>query len=145
MICACVKNLFDLHVQGRLVAWEQRRVEAHLSHCARCAAEAQSWRRLFAGLRAVPALAAPPELKAGLRRSLAGRSARPAQRPAAEALAPWAQSVPSLALVLSFAAFLLSVSASILGPGVPMQGCSDSPLSVCAPHTSTVSVIRRSP
>jgi anti-sigma factor RsiW len=145
MICGCVKNVLDLHVQGRLLAWESRRVEAHLCRCSRCSAEAQAWRRMFTRLRAVPSLTAPPELKAGLRRILSGPAARHASCSEAPVPTAWRSRVPSLALVLSLAAFLLSVSASILGPGVPQQGCSDSPLSVCVPFSASKSVVRSTP
>ncbi|OGS41850.1 MAG: hypothetical protein A3J82_06030 [Elusimicrobia bacterium RIFOXYA2_FULL_69_6] len=128
-----MKSLIELHIQGRLLERQSRWVDAHLSRCPRCRAEAAAWERLFTGLRGLPARPAPAGLKESLRRA----AARPAPaEPAEEAWDLRPILPPALALAGSFAALLLSVSASILGPGLPSQGCSDAPQSVCVPRTS---------
>ncbi|MDD5629771.1 MAG: hypothetical protein PHU21_11945 [Elusimicrobia bacterium] len=133
MICACVRSILELHVQGRLAEPQARWVRGHLERCPRCRAEAASWQRLFSGLRGLPARPAP----AGLKEALLKAAARPARSQAvAESWDPLPVLPPVLALAGSLAALLLSVSASILGPGLPSQGCSDAPQSVCAPRTA---------
>jgi anti-sigma factor RsiW len=136
MICALVEPLLDLHALNRLAPPQARWVASHLSACASCAAEAAAWKAMLEGLRAAPAPAAPADLKAALKKAAAAAAPRPA--PARDFADDWRPaSVPSLALAAGFAAFLLSVSVSILGPGLASQACSDAPASVCiAPFAS---------
>lgn len=140
MICACVENLIEPYQESRLVAFQARWVERHLTACPRCAAKAAAWDRVLRELRALPIPTVPMALKTALKASL---RRMPRTEPAEdEVLAPaWIPPAPPLALALGCAAFLFSLSASIFGPGLPNQGCSNDDTSVCL--LSSVKVIAR--
>ena len=131
MICKCVQALMDLYLQGRLASFQSRWMKDHIARCPKCRAEFKAWQKVFSGLRAVPALPAPEELKAALKACLHSEP-RPAPAPLQldlSALVPG----PSMAWAFGLAAFFLSMSLSVFGPGIPSQACSDSSLSVCVP------------
>ena len=147
MICICAQNLIDLYVQDRLVSFQARWVESHASKCAQCAAEVVAWRYLLKGLRSLPTLSAPTELKATLKAATKARKTSRKELISFDFVKDWwPQRVPSMAMAFSFMAFILSVSASIYGPGVPSQACSNDVSSVCiATPASSKSIIRRAP
>lgn len=128
IICALVEPLLDLHLDGRLVEAQARRVEAHAARCPACAAKLEAGRRLKAALRGARASAMPAEFKARLKAVLA--QARP--EPAAAEELPALDLRPAAALAFSLAALAIFVSGSLLGPGLPSQACSDSDSSVCS-------------
>ncbi|MDD2805603.1 MAG: zf-HC2 domain-containing protein [Elusimicrobiales bacterium] len=130
MICALVDNLLDLHMDGRLVAFQARLVERHLAACPRCAARLASLEKVRRGLRDLAAPVPPADFGAALKAALLDRENRvgAADEPVYESTEP----VPAFSLAFSLAAFLLFASGSILGPGLPSQSCSDGATSVCA-------------
>jgi anti-sigma factor RsiW len=144
MICALVENLLDLHVLGRLVPAQERWVESHVASCSACAAQAASWRRTFSELKSLPVAEAPADLKSALKRALA--AAAPEPPPAPVVADDWRPArVPPLVLAFGCAAFLISVSLSIFGPGLASQSCSDSSSSVCLLPIASNSALRINP
>lgn len=118
IVCACVENMLDLYADGRLAAWQTRRVERHLSSCASCAERVAAMRRLSSALRALPVPPPPADLAASIRNAVV--SSRVAVEPELEffhELLP--ARTPSLSLAFSFLAFIFSLSSSLLGPGIP--------------------------
>jgi anti-sigma factor RsiW len=145
MICALVENLLDLHVLGRLVPVQARMVESHLASCPACAAQARTWRRTFSELKSLPVAEAPADLKSALKRALAAAAA-PEPPPAPVVADDWRPArVPPLVLAFGCAAFLISVSISIFGPGLASQSCSDGSSSVCLLPFASNSALRINP
>ncbi len=147
MVCTLIENMMDLHAQGRLVRSQARWVEAHASGCAKCAAELAAWRSLFQELRSLPALSAPQELKARLKLAARDMVLPKMVVPAEEIVTCWwPERAPSMALAFGLTAFVISISASIFGPGVPTQSCGSDDISVCLTFfESPNSTIRRNP
>jgi len=140
MNCFLIRNLLDLHCAGRLAGRQSRWIEAHLAVCPACAKETASWRRLFGGLRAIAPVRAPNGLKEALKAAVREAAehvspASPAPVPAfrVDAIAAmFADHTNALTFAFSLAVFLVSMSASMFGPGAPSQTCSDSGESVCS-------------
>jgi len=145
MICALVESLLDLYVLERLISFETRLVASHLESCDTCAREASAWRQTLHGLKSLSVPTTPTNLKSALKRSLAAAvSPKPSSH--SDFAGDWRPlQIPSLALAFGCMAFLISVSASILGPGPASQSCSDSPSSVCITPFASQSAIRRNP
>jgi len=125
MICALMTELLDLYLDKRLVGFQARWVETHLSRCPACAARAAQLRQLKLGLRAFYVPAVPAQLK---RRLAAALKAEVQTAPEA---APWAEwelpevQAPALSFAFSALAFILFVSGSVFGPGLESQAYSE--------------------
>ncbi|OGR61327.1 MAG: hypothetical protein A2X36_10355 [Elusimicrobia bacterium GWA2_69_24] len=121
----------ELYLQGRLAPFQTRWMKDHIARCPGCQKELQVWQKLFSGLRAMPAPPAPAALKTALKASLRSRDRQTAPEPPLafdfSVLIPQ----PSMAWAFGLAAFLLSMSFSLFGPGVISQSCSDQSLTVC--------------
>lgn len=119
MNCHSVRNLLDLHAEGRLTLRRQAAVAAHLAACAAC-------RALAAPAAAPSGVRAPAALKAKILAE--ARAAR-----GAAAVAPEKRSAPGLELWpreatgVAVAALALGLLAACLGwSGVPSQPFDDS-------------------
>lgn len=132
MRCAFTNNLLDLYLDGRLVASQARWVEAHLAACPKCAARFAAWRKISRELRTFRTSAAPASFKAGLRAVLlnADSAAAAPEIGVDRDLLPGL--IPSLSFAFSALAFLLFVSGSVFGPGIPSQSCANNGDSICA-------------
>ena len=131
MICTLFKNLMDLHTEGRLAGFETRWLERHVLSCPECAAELAVWKRLSTELHSLTIPPAPEKLKTMIRTAIAAKQhtdRKPAGDTGESPLLAW---TPSMALAFGVLAFALSVSISVLGPGVPSQTCSNGDVSVC--------------
>lgn len=133
IICSIFGNLADLYVQGRLRPFQARLVRNHLAACPKCAAEAASWEAMFKALRGLPVPSpAPGALEAAVEAAVAAASSGNDSFSEELPEAPREES-PSMVLAFSLLTFLVSVSGSIFGPGLPSQSCTDDASSVCRP------------
>ena len=131
MICVLIRNLIDLYINKRLGPFQARLVREHLAVCPKCAAEAAAWNSMFRALRELPV---PPPTPAALRAVIKAAAAAavsdadifPVELPEA----PRQENIPSMVLAFSLMAFVISVSASVFGPGLPSQASTDDALSV---------------
>lgn len=133
MICALIRNLMDFYVTGRLAPFQARIVKRHMETCHRCAAEARAWESMFKTLRG---LSVPPPRPAALQATIkaAVAAAASGEDSFSEELpeAPREES-PSMVLAFSLLTFLITVSVSVFGPGLPSQSCANDGASVCRP------------
>jgi anti-sigma factor RsiW len=131
MICSFLDNILDLYLDGRLIPFQARLAERHLRSCGKCAGRLAELQKLKAGLRGLSVPAAPQDFKAGLKAALAAAEMAPmAGNAAVRGEEP--DPVPAFSFAFSFVAFLLFISGSMFGPGLPSQGCRDSGDSICA-------------
>src|SRR3989339_1304168 len=125
MTCAFINVLIDLYAENRLISFQARWIENHIALCPKCAAELAAWKKMMRGLRTLPALYIPVNLKAALKTALTEPEAVQTVEVNDENFAPWPDNVPALAFAFSLLAFLICVSRSNYGPGIPSQACSD--------------------
>jgi len=131
MICALVDNLFDLYLDGRLVESQARWIKSHLASCPTCAAKLAAWQKILRQLRTFPAQPAPPSFKADLKAALLNDKNAESTTDISVNLDLTPVRVPSFSLALGFLAFMLFVSGSVFGPGIPSQSSSGNATSVC--------------
>lgn len=130
MICACIDNLLDLYMDGRLAPFQARWVARHLKACPACAAKAAAWERLSRELRALPA-PPPPAALAGLIRAAVASAAAEEESVLELPGELFPARTPSMALAFGLLALILSISGSLLGPGVTSQVCADGTQQAC--------------
>lgn len=131
MICSLLDSIIDLYADGRLVPFQARLVERHLRNCCKCADRLAEFRDLKMELRGLPIPAAPEGFKAGLKAALAAAGMAPLPAPS-DAREEEPDLAPSFSFAFSFVTFLLFICGSMLGPGLPSQGCLDAGGAICA-------------
>lgn len=133
MICALIRNLMDFYVTGRLAPLQARIVKRHIETCPRCVAEARAWESTFKALRgfSVPP-PRPAALQAAVKAAVAAAASGEDSFSGEIPEAPREDS-PSMVLAFSLLTFLVTVSVSIFGPGLPSQSCTNNDSSVCRP------------
>ncbi len=132
MICALIESLFDLYLDNRLMPFQARWVESHLASCPVCAARLALCKKILRELRTLSTPPVPAAFKAELRTALLNAK-KPAYSPDFDIDTDFVPRLqPSLSFAFSFLAFMLFISGSVFGPGIPTQSCSDSTTSICA-------------
>jgi anti-sigma factor RsiW len=115
MDCLRCRTLLSPLMDGELPADQAAAVQAHLQHCAACAAGLSVLQALQAGLRAHPPV--PPDLAPLAARVRAGLPQRPAARPAAASRGPlWLWPALGTGLVAALAASALTLLLAHPGP-----------------------------